>query len=278
MRNIIVDMPLTKDALNALRIAMAAKDVNVAGIAATYGKDVSMNDSYMELKQLGGDRFPVCPGAEGPILRDYRWTGFPDGEDVVSDEYAWDLVRRKALEYSGDLEVIALGPVTNIALFIKKYHDVRREIKKITVIGSTGLFGDAAPYSEFNIWADPLAMEIISDSMIPFETIDLDCIGKMRLSYDETIAAAGHPDFLIPKEEINWLDFDCQNFFPVSKSIGMRIWLDPSCCVHARYRARVEVGTGTMRGRVIYYDRADLSEVFNAIKAENVKKEMILSI
>ncbi len=286
MRNIIIDAPFTADAAAAVALAAARRDVNIVGVAACYGRDVSRTQSEKGLRDLLeklGVGVPVAIGAEGPIFDDYRWEGFPeDKPGRRRPEYAWDLIARKAEEYCGDVEVVAVGPLTDVGIYIKKYHDTRRNVKKVTVLGATKLFGDAASYSEFNIWADPLAMEILSDSAIPFETYGFDLFGKARFTEGELGAVSA---FIREKTgmqapgdfpQINWLDFDVPDFRPVSKTLGMAAWLTPGSCAHVRYRAKIEVVPTEMRGRVIYYDRADLSEVFNAINAEGLDKAAVM--
>ena len=188
MKNIIFDLPTTFDCAGALALAAESGDINIAGLSATYHRELSAEDSACGLESLKAELglgLAVARGAEGPIFDDYRWPGFPAGGGESSrGEYAWDLFYKKALELGGDLEIVAAGPLTNIAVFIKKYHDSRRLIKKVHVLGSTKLFGDAASYSEFNIWADPLAAEILSDSEIPFELYGLDLIAKARFTED----------------------------------------------------------------------------------------------
>ena len=288
MRNVIIDSPLTFDTAGAIALAAKNKDINIVGVSSVYGREISTTGSEAGLKELLarlGIAVPIARGAESPIYDDYRWDGFPDSCNAPRiGDYAWDLFYKKAVEFGGNLEIVAVGPLTNLGIFIKKYHDQKRMIKKVTVLGSTKLFGDAASYSEFNIWADPLAAEILSDSEIPFEMIGLDLVGKAKLGEEELHTVAAYtssltgltpPDAYPP---IDWLDYDTADFTGLSKTIGMAAFLYPTICSHIRYHMKAEVHPTEMRGRTIFYDRAVLAEVFNAINAEALCKEKLLEV
>lgn len=83
---------------------------------------------------------------------------------------------------SGRINIIALGPLTNIAKLLLDYPEVKDKIAKIyTMIGSINGIGNVRPYAEFNAYFDPDAFKIVSESGIPM------VINPMELGHNSRI-------------------------------------------------------------------------------------------
>ena len=132
-------------------------------------------------------------------------TAIPAEPAVQEEKTAWDVMHEEAKRANGNLEVIALGPLTNIAKAIIQYPDIVPLIKQLTIMGGGAKEGNSTPYAEFNIWVDPEACQIVLDSGIPTVFCGLDGIGSACLDEDELLslvsAMGSTTEFILPVAE-----------------------------------------------------------------------------
>ena len=98
--------------------------------------------------------------------------------EKVNDEHAVDYIIRKAREYAGDLVVVGIAPLTNIALAIRKAPDIVGKIREIRLIA--GYYTQDVP--EWNVACDPEAARIVYTSGIPMKVVGLDITMQCPLS------------------------------------------------------------------------------------------------
>lgn len=279
-RNVILDGCCDAATAAAARAALRDPVAEIKAFTSVYGRrsNAQSLEQWRDLAAAAGGGIPVHRGADAPLFDDYRWPGFPESAPAPrGGRYAWDAFYDIARACEGDLEIFAAGPLTNLALFIKKYHDERRIVKKITVLGGTASFGDSAAYAEFSTWADPLAAEIVADSEIPFQFIPQSAVAAARLSAEE-LGRIAAPAGLQPSDtRTDWLDYDAPDPAPAAKLIGLLAALHPEIAEGGRYHAKVETSLAPTRGRVIFYGKAQMTECFNAILTETIRKEALLN-
>ncbi|MBQ8995422.1 MAG: nucleoside hydrolase, partial [Oscillospiraceae bacterium] len=89
--------------------------------------------------------------------------------------HAWDFIWDQANRYPGELEIVAVGPLTNIAITVLKHPDIVQFVKQVVVMGGAATTGNVTPYAEFNIWQDPHAANIVLNAGFDLTLVDLDC-------------------------------------------------------------------------------------------------------
>ncbi len=153
---------------------------------------------------IGAD-VPVYRGASKPLMRELVTAAHIHGEDgmggvvlpeskkPVETEAAWDVIYRLAKEHKGELVLIAVGPMTNIAVALSKYSDLKELIKHIVIMGGAAIGGNVTPCAEFNIYEDPEAAEMMFTSGIPVYMCGLDVTMEAYLTPEEVerLAALG---------------------------------------------------------------------------------------
>ena len=87
---------------------------------------------------------------------------------------AWDALYRAAKELDGKLELIATGPLTNVATALAKYPDLPRFLKRIVIMGGSAVGGNRTPAAEYNVYADPHAAQMVFTAGIPLTMCGLD--------------------------------------------------------------------------------------------------------
>ena len=207
-RPVIIDMDLTADDVNALEIAAKSHQVDIKAVTLA-GADAKCAASYV--KALCGQMNIDCKtaaGASKPIFKDefgkgniygtYVFNGGISGSCGDSNDYPWDVIADEAEKAEGNLEIITLGPVTNIAVTLLRYPNIKPLIKHIFIAAGAGYTGNIAPYSEFNAYCDPDALQILFDSGIPLTLFPLEAaeLCRSELKGDIIYAAAAMYAFI----------------------------------------------------------------------------------
>ncbi len=191
MRKFIIDTDTGSDDAVAILLAGVSK-LNVVGVTTVCGNaplDQASLNALMSMEVAGIDA-PLYKGAKYPLVRPLKTASNVHGADGMGD---CDLVHPKtkpqdghAVEFildtvaanPGEIEIIALGPVTNIALAIMKERDIMKNVKHIWSMGTAGFGpGNCTPVAEFNVHADAEAYSVMLGSGIPMTIIGFDMCG-----------------------------------------------------------------------------------------------------
>jgi inosine-uridine nucleoside N-ribohydrolase len=92
----------------------------------------------------------------------------------VSQESAVELIARLVRTSIIPISLVATGPLTNIATFIREYPELLPKVKDLTFMGGSAGRGNRTPYAEFNIWVDPEAADIVVKSGLKMTMCGLD--------------------------------------------------------------------------------------------------------
>ena len=98
----------------------------------------------------------------------------PDSSAVKETMHAWDAIYEAAKKEGGKLQIVAVGPLTNIANAIISHPDLKDMIERILIMGGAAVGGNATMAAEFNIYADPHSAETVMQSGIPVVMFGLD--------------------------------------------------------------------------------------------------------
>lgn len=202
-RKVIIDTDCGSD--DAVAIVMALRDNSVevlffTTVAGNIPVELATRNTLISIEAAKTYAPPVYEGLAQPLLRDLVCATETHGSDGLGD-IGLDVKELKkadgngvlklleALRKSdGDIEIIALGPLTNIAAAIILEPNTMRRVKRISIMGSAGFgSGNVTPLAEFNIWQDAEAAKIVVDFGVPLFIVGWDaCLGEAIL-YKEDI-------------------------------------------------------------------------------------------
>lgn len=203
-RHFLIDTDTASDDAVALIMALRAPDVDVVAITTVHGnvgvEQATRNALYTV--ELCGSRAPVYQGAAKPLQREPQDATWFHGKDGLGDlgyapsslkpaeGEAVDVILARISEYP-DLELVTLGPLTNIALALQRRPTIADELKRCVVMGGAPCCaGNVTPAAEYNIWTDPEAAQIVLRSGLPIDLIGWHlCRGSAVLD-DRDIARA----------------------------------------------------------------------------------------
>jgi purine nucleosidase len=152
------------------------------------------------LRRIGHPDVPVVQGAGAPLRRSSTARRPPDGVATVLQprHHAAVEIAERVLAEPGALTVVAIGPLTNVALALLLEPAVATAVREIVVMGGVylGSTNLVSMPGEFNIWSDPDAAAVVFESGAPLRCVGLDVTLQVRLSHaDADRMAAGGAGF-----------------------------------------------------------------------------------
>jgi purine nucleosidase len=170
--------PGLDDAL-ALLLAHGDPALELVGVT-TVGGNVGLRNTTknaLELREyLGFGDVPVSAGADKPLVRERKDAAHVHGESglgslvlppaklTVTGTHAADFIIEAIRAAPGSIDLVATGPLTNIALALEKDPGIARLVKSFVIMGGSFTRGNATPAAEFNIYADPEAARVVFDA------------------------------------------------------------------------------------------------------------------
>lgn len=186
---------------DALAILMAHAHAEVAGLSIAAG-NVGLPHTVRNartLVDLLGATTPVFPGCPSPLVRapeedaafvhgsdGFGDVGFAAPSAPVSDEQAALALLRLTRERPGELTLVALGPLTNLALALRLDPSLPQRVARLVVMGGavTGLGNTGKVPAEFNIGFDPEAAHVVFEAFEQFDLVDWEA--TLRHAFDDT--------------------------------------------------------------------------------------------
>ena len=184
-----IDTDTGVDDAVALLCALKLDKLAIRGISAVAGNvehAKTLVNCRNVLAYAGREDIKVYPGAIKPMCVELDDASEVHGKDglggVVIPEspakketmHAWDAIYEAAKKEGGKLQIVAVGPLTNIANAIISHPDLKDMIERILIMGGAAVGGNATMAAEFNIYADPHSAETVMQSGIPVVMFGLD--------------------------------------------------------------------------------------------------------
>lgn len=189
MRKIIIDTDTATDDAIAIIMALKNRDFDVKAITTIAGNvDLDLATiNALYTCELCNKNIPVFKGENAPLNRKLETSKFFHGKDGLGDtgpyypsfqcknENAVDKIISLINDNPDEIEIIGIGPLTNIAKVLTKDPTVKNKIKKLYIMGGIGEGkGNITEHAEFNFWVDPDAAEIVLNSGIEVHMVAWD--------------------------------------------------------------------------------------------------------
>ena len=200
-KKIILDCDPGHDDAVAIMLAAASKHIEILGITCVGGNATLENTKLNALKicsLIGKSNINIYAGADKPIKFElvtaahvHGKSGLDiDGSPIqindnykIQNIYAVDFIIETCLNQSEPVYICPTGPLTNIALALKKEPKIKNNIKQIVFMGGVAMnLGNITPVAEFNIYVDPHAADIVLNSRIPLVMMGLDVTHKVMVN------------------------------------------------------------------------------------------------
>jgi inosine-uridine nucleoside N-ribohydrolase len=207
VKNVIIDTDPGIDDAVAIMFAVGSSQLALKAITTVSGNlpaDRCSANARKILELIGAEHIPVSRGMQSPLVRAYPKDPFSHGDDGLGNlglpeptmredsRFAPDLLVDMVNEYAGDISIIGIAPLTNLALAVMKDPQLPRKVRELIIVGGTYGFNSAGslratgdnPVSEWNIYVDPEAARIVFNAGFNLTAIGLDVATHHSIALD----------------------------------------------------------------------------------------------
>ncbi|SCJ37019.1 Pyrimidine-specific ribonucleoside hydrolase rihB [Anaerotruncus sp. 2789STDY5834896] len=312
---IILDVDTGSDDAVAIMTALLSPELEVLGICTVNGNrciEMTTENTLRVVEYLGCD-VPVFKGCAMPLVSSLQpgrrphmpFIGQEDPEENVHSDYLDYLPpatikpqKQNAITWlidtlmasDGDITLVPVGPLTNLAVALRIEPAIADKIKEIVIMGGAYEYGNITATSEFNIWIDPEAAKIVMDCGAKITLIPLDATHRACISLAEcdeldamgTKAALATSEFaryrikgyrvFQPMEQDDW--------GPIHDALAVAAIIDPTVLKDVRQlHVDVDFSGGSADGMTVCdVNFRDKKAVRNAAVALNADREKFVGI
>jgi len=273
-RRIWIDTDTASDDAVAIVMALKHPTTEVVGMSMVIGNvPVELGvQNALYTAELCGKSVPVHAGAEMPLVRPFATAQHVHGADGMGDiglplkgrtatsgDAVFEMIEAFRRE-PGELELVALGPLTNLALAVRIEPQFARWVKRCVIMGGTGILpGNVTPLSEFNWWVDPEAVHMVLESgmkveMVGWDVSLADSVIDTELAEElRGLGPLGEFSIDIQQSLRGFIrDVTGRTGFDWPDPIAMAVALEPDIATsEAHRRVEVSLGLGHERGQTI---------------------------
>ena len=266
---IIIDTDIGSDIDDAMALALAmrSKEVIIEGITTVYG-DVNLRAKLAKkLLLLGGrNEVKVFAGINQPLLHNRDiWMAGHEGEGVLTNYddvtyengHAVDFIIETIMKNPGEITLIPIGPLTNIAAAIIREPKIVENVKEIVLMGGVTRLGDNAlelPKDEHNIRCDPEAAALVFRSGTPIVMVGLDVTYKVTINKndrDQLEASKDPLNLALVKQLDRWFEFIQEDTTKMHDPLTVSLMIDRNIVKTEKMSIHVDYDHRQMTGQTV---------------------------
>lgn len=202
-KKVIIDCDVGVDDALALILAFRSPELEVKAVTGVSG-NVPLDTVFINIRKVlsliqPGQRPLIARGADRPLKGKPVYAHSVHGADGLGGAKidrgeggewgqifpgpAHELITGMARQHPGELTLIAIGPLTNIALSLQKDLEGMRKLKEVVIMGgAVRTKGNITPRAEFNIFVDPLSAKTVFHAGLPITLVPLDVTHQVFLN------------------------------------------------------------------------------------------------
>ncbi|CAN6995896.1 hypothetical protein BRARA_E00848 [Brassica rapa] len=202
---LIIDTDPGIDDSMAIMMAFQTPELDILGLTTVFGnvqtQDATRN-ALLLCEIAGFHDLPVAEGSSEPLKGGIpRVADFVHGKNGLGDvsvpspcrkkcdKSAAEFLVEKVSQYPGEVTVLALGPLTNLAIAIKRDSSFASKVKKIVILGGAFFsLGNVNPAAEANIYNDPEAADVVFTCGADITVVGINITTQLMLSDDDLLA------------------------------------------------------------------------------------------
>jgi len=196
-RKIILDCDPGHDDAMAILLAHGNPEIELLAITTVAGNQ-TLDKTSLNARRVctvaGIRDVPVAAGCDRPLIRELKTAAHIHGESgldgpsfgeptvPLDPRHAVDVITESLMHSSGDITLVPTGPLTNIAMAVRKDPRIVEKVQEIILMGGAYTRGNTTPAAEFNIYADPEA------AATPLHQAVLDALGDGQALFFRALA------------------------------------------------------------------------------------------
>jgi pyrimidine-specific ribonucleoside hydrolase len=269
---VLIDCDPGQDDAIALLLALASPELDVLGVTTVAGNQTVDKTTVNALKVLelaGRADIPVAPGADRPLVSALVVADDAHGESGLDGpalpaprvrpigQHAVDFLAERVDTAEEPVTLVALGPLTNVALLLDLHSEAASTIERLVLMGGAIGEGNMTASAEFNIWTDPEAAARVFESGLDVTMVGLDVTNRAVLTSDDADrlretgpignAVAAMLDFYLGF----YLNAYDHGGAPIHDALAVAHVIRPEIVTWAERRVDVELAAGLCRGRTV---------------------------
>jgi inosine-uridine nucleoside N-ribohydrolase len=267
MHKVLLDTDIGSDIDDAVCLAylLAHPDCELLGVTTVSGQPIQRAKMASAQCVAAGKTIPIFPGAEAPLMVEARQPAVPQAEMLTRWPHATAYANGQAISFlrdsiranPGEVTLLAIGPLTNIALLFRSDPEIPYLLKEFVIMG--GDFRMPPPPNwrqhlwEWNIYCDPHAAAIVFNSPAQIRAIGIEVTTQVTLQADDVRTQFAKHTLLHPV-----LDFADVWFRDGHKRITFHDPLaacavfEPDICGYDRGVSQVELASGADHARTYW--------------------------
>jgi inosine-uridine nucleoside N-ribohydrolase len=200
-RKIIIDTDPGVDDSMAIFFALRSPELDVIGLTTIFGNvhtDLATVNALRLLEIAGRADIPVAKGADNPLARPYEGpVPMVHGEDGQGNvflppptaqpiaETAAAFIIDQVMSAPGEITLVPVGPLTNIALALRMEPRIATNVKEVVLMGGNALVpGNRMPTAEANVYNDPEAADVVFGANWQVTMVGLDVTHQVNLTLE----------------------------------------------------------------------------------------------
>ncbi|OGP92761.1 MAG: hypothetical protein A2156_06385 [Deltaproteobacteria bacterium RBG_16_48_10] len=304
MKKVMIDCDVGVDDALALILAFHSPELDVKAVSGVNG-NVPLEQVFENIQKVLSliqpkNRPLIAKGADQPLKGKPLYAHSAHGQDGLGGakidreegkewwrSYAGpgdELITKVARQYPDEMTLIAIGPLTNLALAIQKDPEGMRKLKEIVIMGGavrTG--GNITPYAEFNMFSDPLAARIVLESGLPILLVPLDVTHQVSLTPQWMEQKVIPVNNSFSKFTIETTGYDCtlhqfrnKELIHLHDPLAVGVVIHPDLVKKQKLSLTVETQEGECFGKIVEGSGGSDIDVCLAVDAERFL-ELLLS-
>jgi purine nucleosidase len=275
-RPFFIDTDTASDDAVALVMALRHPDVEVVGIGVVAGNvplGMAVQNALYTRELVGRADVPVHVGEAAPLRIPLETAQNVHGGDgmgdiglaltgrTADDDDAVGALLRASHDHAGELTLVTLGPLTNVARALERDPSLPERVARTVVMGAVAdHVGNVTPVAEFNMWADPHAADAVLRSGLDVELVGWDISRRYAVVEPDLAAelrAVGTPlaEFCVDIQRVVAAFCATETKlagFDLPDPIAMAYAIDPAVATEIRHlHLRVECDSPLTRGMVV---------------------------
>ena len=202
MKQIIIDTDGNIEAMDALKTALNTENICVEAVttvASGLTVEEAASNVLVTMESEGFSNVEVYKGLTRPMVGT-RCTRKLNKHKLIGTRLEKTPNKKSAVDVmielaeKGNVEIITMGPLTNVALAFAKNRKAMLNVKKITMLAGMVFHGDVGPLSEYNFYMDPYSADFIFKTRVPITILPIE-VG----TYSERMKYALNPELITKK-------------------------------------------------------------------------------
>lgn len=294
--------PGIDDAL-ALLLLAASPEIDLLAITVTHGntsQEKCLRNALQLVELAGISKVPIARGASEPLVKELSvaeethgdgglgYAVLPPSNTKPHSDLAHDLIINEIDRNPHEITLLCVGPMTNIALALLKRPSIAPKVKRIISMGGAIHYpGNATPQSEYNVFCDPEAFDIVMRSGIDFTLVPLD------VTYQCIFTTSHLARINQARSEVKNFISDSTRFYmefhashqdiqgcAINDPLAAALLIDPSLVTNREYFLEIELQSPSSKAKTIadYYGALKKSPNAKVAMEVDVEKFMDLFI